>query len=177
MSVKDFFSHSFMKIWKVFVEGEGEVGDEGQIFIKLCEKKSLTDIACMLVEGGSMDPKSTYANIEGDGIPVLIGASLHGRLNVIESLIQAGADVDKATNNGFTALIAASGKVHAAIVEALIQAGADVDKATNNGDTALIVASEKGHGATVEVLIKAGADIDKAADDGVTALMLSLIHI
>jgi ankyrin repeat protein len=60
----------------------------------------------MLVESGSMDPNSTYPNAEGHEIPVLIGASLHGRLNVAESLIGAGADVDKATINGNTALMA-----------------------------------------------------------------------
>ena len=64
-----------VKIWKVFVEGEGEIGDKGQIFCKLCEKKTWTDIACMLVESGSMDPNTTYTNV-GDGeIPVLITAS------------------------------------------------------------------------------------------------------
>ena len=80
-----------VKIWKVFVEGEGEVGDEVGIFCQLCKKKTWTDIACMLVESGSMDPNSTHTNAEGDEAPFLIGASLYGRLNVVESLIAAGA--------------------------------------------------------------------------------------
>ena len=111
----------------------------------------------MLVESGSMDPNSTYANTEGVEIPVLIGASLHGRLNVIESLIQAGADINKAKNNGYTALMVASEKGHAAIVEALIQAGADIDKAANNGYTALMFAHHAGHSAIVKLLLDAGA--------------------
>ena len=64
-----------VKIWKVFVEGEGEFGDEGDIFCELCEKKSWTDIACMLVESGSMDPNSTFTSDQEDEIPVLVGAS------------------------------------------------------------------------------------------------------
>ena len=52
-----------VKICSVFVEGEGEVGDECEIFFKLCEKKSWTDIACMLVESGSMDPNSTFTGV------------------------------------------------------------------------------------------------------------------
>ena len=75
---------------------------------KLSEKKAWTDIACMLVESGSKDPNSTYTGAEGDEVPVLVGASFYGRLDVVESLIAAGADVDKAENNGFTALILAS---------------------------------------------------------------------
>ena len=43
----------------------------------------------------------------------------------MEALIQAGADVDKAMNNGFTALMLASQYGHGAIVEVLLQAGAD----------------------------------------------------
>ena len=101
-----------------------------------------------------------------------MAASIHGRLDVVESLIQAGADVDKAVVDGTTALIAASREGHAAIVKALIQAGADIDKANNNGATALIAASGKGHDAIVEVLLQAGADVNRATINGTTALII-----
>ena len=71
-----------------------------------------------------------------------MAASIHGRLDVVESLIQAGADVDKAANDGITAPMLASEQGHGAIVESLIQAGADVDKAANDGiDTLYRVAN------------------------------------
>ena len=76
---------------------------------------------------------------------------------IAEALIQAGSDVDKATNDGATALMAASQEGHDAIAEALIQAGADVDKAMNDGDTALMLAIGAEHNAVVKVLKKAGA--------------------
>ena len=68
-------------------------------------------------------------------------ASHNGHAAIVEALIQAGADVNKADNNGATALMIASEDGHAATVEVLIQAGADVDKAANNGATALMIAS------------------------------------
>jgi ankyrin repeat protein len=71
-----------------------------------------------------------------------MAASIHGRLDVVESLIQAGADVDKAANDGITAPMLASEQGHGAIVQAPFQAGADVDKAANDGiDTLYRVAN------------------------------------
>ena len=69
----------------------------------------------------------------------------------MEVLIQAGADVDKAANNGATALMSARENGHATIVEVLIQAGA-------GGITALIWARVKGYAAIVKALIQAGAN-------------------
>ena len=100
-------------------------------------------------------------------------ASAKGHAAIVEALIQAGADVDKALNNGTTALIWASEKGHAVIVEALIQAGADIDKADSNGNTALMFASEAGLGAIVEALImQAGADVDMAMNNGAREVMV-----
>ena len=72
--------------------GAGEVGDKGDIFNELYKKKSWMDIASMLVESGSMDPDSTFTNAEGHD-PVTEDPH-HGRLNVVESLIGAGADIE-----------------------------------------------------------------------------------
>ena len=164
-----------VKICSVFVEGEGEYRDEGIIFFKLCEKQRWTDIACLLVESGSMDPNSTYTDVDGSETPVLMTASFRGRLNVVKALAKAGADVDKAANDGCTPLMTASIEGHPAIAQALIQAGADVDIDNENGVTALMGACGKGHSVAAEVLIQAGADVDKAAANskGVTALVLA----
>ena len=69
------------------MEGLGEGGDQCVIFAKLCEKKSWTDIACMLVESGSMNPNSTFTGVRAES-PILGVASLHGRLNVVKALLQ-----------------------------------------------------------------------------------------
>ena len=80
-----------------------------------------------------MDPNSILANVNGVEIFAMIAASTRGRVDVVESLIEAGADINKATKNGTTALIVASMEGHAATVKVLLQAGADVNKATENG--------------------------------------------
>ena len=91
---------------------------------------------------------------------LLILASGKGHGAIVEALLQAGADVDKADINDYTALMMASLKGHGAIVEALLQAGADIDKATNDGATALIAASQEGHTAIVKALKRQGQRSD-----------------
>ena len=44
---------------------------------------------------------------------------------MVRSLIEAGADVDKAKNNGVTPLFAAAESGHEAVLRALIEAGSD----------------------------------------------------
>ena len=48
---------------------------------------------------------------------------------MVKALIEAGADVNKADNGGWTPLYRAAQNGHEAVVKALIEAGADVNKA------------------------------------------------
>lgn len=91
----------------------------------------------------------------------------------VQSLIEAGANVDAADSNGFTPLILASVRGYDAIVELLIRAGASVDTADNGDATPLLVASSKGRSSIVERLIQAGANIDAADSNGTTPLLLA----
>ena len=92
---------------------------------------------------------------------------------VVEVLLKAGADKDKAMTDGWTPLYVASmlGKVE--VVEELLKAGANKDKAFTDGATPLHIASQNGHKEVVEVLLKAGADKDKADNDRRTSLYIA----
>ena len=70
----------------------------------------------------------------------------------MRALIEAGADVNKAYDNGVTPLLCAAQKGHEAVVRTLSEAGADVNKATDNGWTPLAIAAEEGHTAIVQIL-------------------------
>ena len=67
-------------------------------------------------------------------------------------LIEVGADINKADDDGVTQLYIAAELGQEAIVRALIEAGADVNKATDNGWTPLAIAAEEGHTAIVQIL-------------------------
>jgi ankyrin repeat protein len=67
-------------------------------------------------------------------------------------MIEAGADVNQATDNGWTPLSIAAQQGHETVVWAMIEAGADVNKATDDGWTPLSIAAWKGHTAIVQIL-------------------------
>ena len=64
-------------------------------------------------------------------------AAQNGHEAVVRALIEAGADVNQATEEGETPLYIAAQDGREAVMRALIQAGADINKATEEGDTPL----------------------------------------
>ena len=62
---------------------------------------------------------------------------------VVKALIEAGADVNKAANDGRRRCTWAAANGHEAVVKALIEAGADVNKANDDGRTPLYMAARK----------------------------------
>lgn len=79
------------------------------------------------------------------------------QLNVIQVLIQAGANVNATTTEGWNAIEAAANTGNIEAVTLLIKAGADVNVEDNRGDTALSRALEAGYTDIVQILIESGA--------------------
>ena len=79
-------------------------------------------------------------------------AARSGHEAVVRALIEAGADINKARDNGVTPLYIAAQQGHEAVVRALIEAGADVNKARDTGGTPLFTAALEGHTAIVQIL-------------------------
>ena len=87
----------------------------------------------------------------------LTEASYQGYLEVVQSLIGRGADVNKSTNIGITPLYWASCYGHLEVVRALLAAGADVNKSDDFGNTPLSRALAKNHTQVADLLRDAGA--------------------
>ena len=85
-------------------------------------------------------------------------------------IINRGADLNQATNQGFTPLYIGCQEGHLEIVRLLIGGGADIDKPNDRGCTPLYIGCFEGHLEIVRSLIKGGADIDKTNDRGLTSL-------
>ena len=108
-------------------------------------------------------------------------ASKGGNLENVETLIEQGADVNEADDQGYTALMKAAQEGRVDVVETLLESGADVSARANSFDkeTALLVAAKHGHTDVVRVLIEKGkADVNVTTrgfySKGDTALDIAL---
>jgi ankyrin repeat protein len=96
-----------------------------------------------------------------DGTALIAAAHL-GHVEVVRTLLRAGAPLDHVNNLGWTAVIESivlgdGGPRHTETLRALIEAGANVNLADRNGHTPLALARARGHGAMVMLLQQAGA--------------------
>ena len=104
-----------IKLWKV-VRPNGRVStDVGNQFLSLCEQPKFVDIAVMLVKSRSIDANMEIV-IGGNIVNPLNLAGQNGHVPVVQALLQGGADVDKATDDGATPLIIARQQGHFAVV-------------------------------------------------------------
>lgn len=93
----------------------------------------------------------------------LFEAAKQGNFEIVEELIQKGANVNHANQAGETALNVACCSGHVEVARLLIDNGAVVNHVSYCGNFPLICASFFGHLATVQLLIERGAYIDQVA--------------
>lgn len=85
----------------------------------------------------------------------------HGRGEVIDALLAAGADIEGKNNHSYTPLaVAASTGGRTDTLRRLIAAGADVNAELYSGTTALSVAAARSSAPAVDILLAAKADPD-----------------
>jgi ankyrin repeat protein len=96
------------------------------------------------------------------GDTLLILAVKGGHKEVVELLLNRGADVNKPNKDGYTPLILAAARGHTEIVKLLLDHKADVNEAeaTIRRNTPLMRAAEGGHLEIVELLLNNGADVN-----------------
>ena len=92
----------------------------------------------------------------------LIAASHLGHVEVVRTLIRAGAPLDHVNNLGWTALIESivlgdGGPRHTETLRALIEAGANVNLADRDGHTPLALARRRGYAEMIKLLERARA--------------------
>jgi uncharacterized protein len=91
----------------------------------------------------------------------LIAAAHLGHVEVVRTLIAAGAPLDHVNNLGWTALIESivlgdGGKSHTAVLKDLVQAGAKVNLGDRSGTTPLALAKKRGFAEMAKILEAAG---------------------
>ena len=100
-------------------------------------------------------------NIGGDydRTPLFI-ASWKGNLPVVRYLVEQGANMEKADQNGWNPVINASFSGHLGVVRYLLEQGANRDKADRGGYTPIHFAARQGHLEIAKLLMVYGADLN-----------------
>jgi uncharacterized protein len=101
-----------------------------------------------------------------DESPLML-ASLKGLADVVQQLVEKGADVNKP---GWTPLHYAATRGHLDIMALLLENHAYIDASSPNGSTPLMMAALYGTPSAVKLLLEAGADPDLKNIQGLTAI-------
>ncbi|MBQ7659499.1 MAG: ankyrin repeat domain-containing protein [Alphaproteobacteria bacterium] len=142
---------------------------------------TLDKVKSEIANGADVNAAGTDKAGNGDlrtNVTPLMFALKYGNpsVEVIESLIKAGADVNEKENTiGLTPLIyAVDFNENPKIIQTLIKAGADININDKEGGTALIYAAQFNKNDEVaKSLIKAGANVNAKNNAGATALMVA----
>jgi len=107
-----------------------------------------------------------------DGTTAVMWAAHHDDLDLVQALIEAGANVTLTNQFGTSALTEAAIVGSAPVIDALLEAGADPNARNPEGETPLMAVARGGNVEAARRLLDAGAEINAREDwGGQSALM------
>ena len=125
-------------------------------------------------EGDRVDDKMNVLGMFPTLTPLMALATSH-RTDAVRALLDAGAQVDEADDDGITVLSWAAIANRVEMARLLIQRGADVNHVDKKGMTPLLYAAsiDFGDSAMIDLLLKSGARAGARTKEGLTALDLA----
>jgi ankyrin repeat protein len=108
--------------------------------------------------------------LDETGLTMLMVAAHEGREEILDQLIQGGANLEARDESGYTALMFACNAGKNGCVTRLLAARADVNARDKDGSTPLMFAAQHGNNAIVTLLLQAGGDPNAAGTHGLSAL-------
>ena len=127
------------------------------------------DIVELLINAGTSSG-FIYKQLGRDGRTPLSYAAEKGHTEIVNLLIDEGANIKDSDKDGRTPLSYAAEEGHTEIVNRLIEAGVNIKYGDKDGRTSLLYAVEKGHTVIAQKLIEEGADVNTKDEDGMTIL-------
>jgi hypothetical protein len=106
------------------------------------------------------------AQVGADGGTIMHRVCHHDRPDMVQLLLDGGADITVQNQWGRTPLHVAARRGCRRVAELLLARGADPDLSTKEGWTSLHVAYRAGQSELVDLLLSAGADPDRRDSDG-----------
>jgi ankyrin repeat protein len=131
-------------------------------------KEDLEQVKLLAFSALDLNARDKYTSMTA-----LEQAAEDGNLEIVRTLLLAGASVNAKNDSGRTVLMYLRAKATAELVRELISGGAKVDARDEAGGTALMNAAALSNVEVVRALIDGGAKVDLKDDDGKTALMFA----
>ncbi len=125
--------------------------------------------------GAGLDPDLRDPG-DARGYTLLMIAAYHDQREMVELLLDHGADVDAADTSGNTPLMGLCFKGHADLAATLLDRGADANARNGSGATPLMLAAMFHQPAIMRALLDHGADASLANGQGHTAADLARFH-
>ncbi|XP_026828523.1 uncharacterized protein LOC105286418 isoform X2 [Ooceraea biroi] len=158
------------EIAEILIANGANVDEESSKPLLLAVSTGYTDVVEILL-------KTAAVNIKGPGnITALHLAATRGHKDIVNALINGGADSDARMVNNVTPLCGAAQEGYKEIVEILIASGATVNVQSNYGVTPLHEAAVLGHSNVVKVLLNEGANFNIKDIKNRTSLELAVAH-
>lgn len=117
-------------------------------------------------EMASPEIERQFDPVENSELDLLLDAIDDGNIELVQFMLDKGADVNGMTKEGWTPLMEAADEGHMDILNLLLTKGAKVNAATKEGYTALMVAVDEGHSEIAQALIQQGAKLDATTEQG-----------
>jgi ankyrin repeat protein len=142
--------------------------NNGQQLVRACDGGDFPGVRSAVSSGASVNYQDRF------GYTPAIYSCLQGHSDILQYLLDQGANAELANNYGYTPLHidAWNNKYECAVV--VVRHGVALDTInTTLGWTALWHASRGGHLPIVQLLVQGGADFERACNDGLTPLAIA----
>ncbi|KAJ5720553.1 uncharacterized protein N7483_008487 [Penicillium malachiteum] len=126
-----------------------------------------------ILQDGSVNIESTDSRRRRTS---LSWAAKHGHSDVVELLLEAGAEIDARAHHQRTPLLLAAKKGHSDVVKVLLEAGAEVDARDHYQGTPLSYSAGQGYSDMVKLLLETGAEVDVRDKNQETPLSYAARH-
>ena len=104
--------------------------------------------------------------VDKNGETLLFEACKQGNIEIVELLVENGADISATNNSNETPLFEACRQGNIEIVELLVKNGADISVINNNNETPLFEACRQQNTEVIDLLVKNGADVTISNNEG-----------
>lgn len=141
------------QILKIAVDDSSDDDESLEIYQKLCHPLCSCKRCCSKISKNLRRTSPTVESRDSHGLTSLHVACIHGKSNIVESLIDLGAEINATDLNECTPLHYAASRGHQNALLLLLHSGANINRANIDKNTPLHMSVNNGHLNCVKALI------------------------